>query len=419
MKPFRAVIFWLHLGAGIAAGLVILVMSATGAILAFKPQIVNRIDRSVRFVAPAATPRLAASQLVAAARSVNPEGSPASLTLDRDPSAAAAVGFGRESTVYVNPYSGQALGAGSQAVQRFFRVVENWHRWLAIEGENRAFARSITGLSNLLFLGLAISGLFLWWPHTWLPQHARAILLFRRTRTGRARDFNWHNVIGFWCAPFIIIMTVTGVVMSYPWANRALYTLAGSPVPAGRGGPGPGPQAERAARRPQGDAAARAGEGSVRGERGDRQRGEARPPAPSFEQVDALLARVDQQMPEWRTLTMRLPDGGRGPVSVTLTDARSWNAFARSQLSLDAATGNVVSWVPYETVSRGQRWRTWVRFGHTGELGGVVGQTLAGAGSLGGVLLVWTGLSLAVRRLAAWIGRRRQPAIASLQRKTA
>ena len=99
---------------------------------------------------------------------------------------------------------------------------------------------------------------------------------------------------------------------------------------------------------------------------------------------------------------MRLPERRNAPVSITMTDSRSWNAFARSQLSLDAASGDVVRWEPYDGTTRGQKWRGWVRFGHTGELGGVIGQTLAGVASSGGVVLVWTGLALALRRLVGW-----------------
>ena len=99
---------------------------------------------------------------------------------------------------------------------------------------------------------------------------------------------------------------------------------------------------------------------------------------------------------------MRLPDRPRAPVSFTMNDARHWNTFARSQLTLDAATGDIVRWEPYAGQSRGQKWRGWVRFGHTGELGGIVGQALAGIASLGGVVLVWTGLALAFRRLVGW-----------------
>ena len=372
LKAVRIVVFWLHLAFGVAAGLVILVMSATGAVLAFKPQILNRIDRSVRFVEPRSLPRLSPSQLLAAARSSRPDIQPASLVLDRDPSSSVALSLGREGTLYVNPYTGAVLGEGSATAQRFFRSVEDWHRWLSVSGDNRAAARWATGAANLAFLVLAISGLFIWWPHKWLPQHMKAILLFRRTSTGRARDFNWHNVIGFWCAPVLIVLTATGAVMSYPWANRALYQMAGSPLPAARG-----PQGQRG---PQGS---------------------QDPWGPRVD-ADRLWARAEQLLPTWQTVTMRLPERPRAPVSFTMNDARHWNAFARSQLALDAATGDIVRWEPYAEQSRGQKWRGWVRFGHTGELGGIAGQTLAGIACLGGAVLVWTGLALAFRRLLGW-----------------
>ena len=61
-----------------------------------------------------------------------------------------------------------------------------------------------------------------------------------------------------------------------------------------------------------------------------------------------------------------------------------------------------MQWQPYENNSLGQKVRGWLRFAHTGELGGLVGQVVAGAGCLGGVFLVYTGLSLALRRLLNW-----------------
>ena len=48
-----------------------------------------------------------------------------------------------------------------------------------------------------------------------------------------------------------------------------------------------------------------------------------------------------------------------------------------------------------------------MRFAHTGEVLGLAGQTVAGVVSAGGVVLVWTGIALALRRFLAWIKRRR------------
>jgi uncharacterized iron-regulated membrane protein len=52
----------------------------------------------------------------------------------------------------------------------------------------------------------------------------------------------------------------------------------------------------------------------------------------------------------------------------------------------------------------------WFRFLHTGEAGGWPGQTLAGLASAGAAVLVYTGLSLALRRLFGWRARQRAPA---------
>jgi PepSY-associated TM region len=51
--------------------------------------------------------------------------------------------------------------------------------------------------------------------------------------------------------------------------------------------------------------------------------------------------------------------------------------------------------------SLGQRLRAFVRFGHTGEYGGWAGQAIAAIASLSACLLVYTGLSLSIRGLAA------------------
>ncbi len=53
--------------------------------------------------------------------------------------------------------------------------------------------------------------------------------------------------------------------------------------------------------------------------------------------------------------------------------------------------------------------RGWLRFAHTGELGGLTGQIIAGIGCLGGVFLVYTGFALAVRRLVNWSIWKRSP----------
>jgi uncharacterized iron-regulated membrane protein len=375
LKLGRSILFWTHLTAGVLASVVILVMSFTGVVLALKPQIQGWIERDVRYVTPQASPRLSAHQLLMAVKDAKPDASPASLALARDPALAATVNLGREGNVYVNPYTGAILGTGSARTTEFFQTMTSWHRYLGATGEYRATGRSATGISNLAFLVLAITGLYIWWPGEFTLRRLKPIVWFRRTSTGRARDFNWHNTIGFWCAIPIVIMTISGAVISYSWASNLVYRLTGSPVPSARG----------------------SGPGGTRGPEGNQQ-GAAIIPA----DLDRVWARAEQQVPTWSLLAMRLPNRTGGAVAFTVTDGANWNAFARSTLTLDSSSGGVLEWQPYEGNTLGQKMRGWLRFAHTGELGGLTGQLVAGLGCLGGVFLMYTGLSLACRRLWNW-----------------
>jgi uncharacterized iron-regulated membrane protein len=90
-----------------------------------------------------------------------------------------------------------------------------------------------------------------------------------------------------------------------------------------------------------------------------------------------------------------------------MSDRAYWNSFARSTLTLDGTSGADLRWEPYVASSAGQKLRGWIRFAHTGELGGVAGEAVASVASAGGAFLVYTGVSLALRRLSAWRVRRR------------
>jgi uncharacterized iron-regulated membrane protein len=240
MNPrIRSVLFWLHLAAGLAAGLVIFVMCVTGTLLMYERQIVEWADRGFRPEAPpAGAAALPVETLLARVRAADPASPlPSGVTRQADPAAPALVNLGRERSLYVDPYTGKILGEASPRVRAFFRAVTDWHRWLAAKGESRDRGRAATGASNLAFLFLVLSGIFLWLPRRWNRPQLRLRTWFRRGVSAKARDFNWHHVIGLWSWLPLVLIVATGVVMSYPWANALLFRLAGD-TPPRQGGPG-------------------------------------------------------------------------------------------------------------------------------------------------------------------------------------
>jgi uncharacterized iron-regulated membrane protein len=385
MKPdfnmsFRTVLFWMHLAAGATAGLVVFVMSLTGVLLTYERQLTEWADATPRVAPPAdADPPLgleAIAESACAARGAWPD----AITVRAEPSAPVALAFGRD-TLFVDPYSGAVLGEGSKRARSFFRTITDWHRWLGQSGEGRPLARAVTGAANLVFLFIVLSGIYLWWPKSFGLRHLGPVTVFQKGLAGKARDFNWHNVFGFWSALPLAFVVASGVVMSYPWANDLVYRLAGSEPPrrgAGRGRPAP-----------------------VEG------RAEGAKPEVSLAGLDRAWTTAQGQMEAWRTATLRLPSAPDAPFSWSLdssTGAR--RPSTRAQVVLSRQTGEVVRLEPYASQPRGQKARGWLRFLHTGEAFGIVGQTIAGLASAGAVMLVWTGFSLALRRFAAFRRRR-------------
>ena len=253
-----------------------------------------------------------------------------------------------------------------------------WHRYLALEGASRATGKMITGAANLGFLFLVVSGLYLWFPRVWTWLQFKNVLWFRRGLAPKARHFNWHNAIGFWSAVPLAIVVAGALPISYPWASNLVYRLAGDSPAAGSGRTGASASNRR--------------------------------PPYSTRRCRRLVARRHAAVPAWRTITDAPGDVEKAPIVITVDDGYAGQPQKRRTLTFDRATAAIAKDEAFESLSAGRRARSWLRFAHTGEFYGLTGQTIAGLASVGGAFLVYTGLSLAFRRLASWIRRRRAPA---------
>ena len=394
----RSLIFWPHLVVGLTCGLVILLMSATGVLLTYERQMIAWSDSDYRSAPPATgAARLPIDRLIEEFERARPGTSPASIAIGHEPDAP-VVFTGGQQPVYADAYSGAVLGDGAWLMRRVMSDLRSWHRWFGAEGEGRAVARAITGWANLLFAFLALSGLYLWFPRKWARANVKAVLAFNWSARGKARDFNWHNVIGFWTLVPLVIVVVSAVPISFPWANALVYQAVGEVAPAGRGG-GAGGRAARGAdaRRPEAPVPGAGEDGS-----GSAVTGAAESPR----DLDALMARAQRHVDGWRTISLRLPASPDAPVVFAIDRGDGGQPHLRSTLTLNQTTGEVISDEVFSSQTPGRRSRSVMRFAHTGEVLGIAGQTVAGLVSLGGTVMVWTGFALAWRRFRAWSTRR-------------
>jgi uncharacterized iron-regulated membrane protein len=419
VKLFRKILFWSHLAAGLIAGLFIGIMCFTGTILAFEHEIAEWAERDARRVAvPAETTRLSIADLQRKLREAQPEFRSTGITLLNDPAAAVTFTAGRDGAVFANPYTGEVKQPASTKVHDFLHVMVDWHRFLGREGEQRPLGKFINGICNLAFFALAVTGLYLWMPRTWSWRGVKAIALFNFKFSGLARDFNWHNVIGLWSAPILIVLTLTAVPISFRWGGDLIYKLTGEEPPA-RPAPGQtGPAALDATpafeiKRPSPD---------------------ARPLG-----QDTLLATVQQDFPRWEQIILRngvvqrgarpaaanagaasqpreasattapiqnsdtrieTPSGRAAPqpVTIVIRESDSWPRTATTTLTINPFTGEVLKREGYADFTAARQIRSWTRYLHTGQALGWPGQLVAGLACLGGCFLVYTGFALSFRR---------------------
>jgi uncharacterized iron-regulated membrane protein len=328
-------------------------------------------------------------------RAAHPDARPTSIVVQNDPAAAVAFSSGRTGGFYVNPYSGGVRQPESPAMGRFMQTMVEWHRYLGFTGEvSRPRGKWINGACNLAFCVLAVTGLYLWMPRAWTWKALRPVVWFRQNSSSKARDFNWHNTIGFWCAPVLIVLTLTAVPISFQWGGQLINRLTGTPP-----------------------SAPSAGRGSVSAI--------AIPaPVPGTQPLsqDALFAIAQKEIPSWQTITLRsavggspggreAATGGAGAtrpasaqaVSFTIRESGTWPRTANTTLALNPFSGDVVRRTGYADLPAAQQVRSWTRFLHTGEALGAAGQFVAGLACLGGLFLVYTGFALSWRR---FFGRR-------------
>ncbi len=427
MKTFRKIFFWAHLTAGLIAGLSILIMCFTGTVVAFQDEIVAWSERDARAVTPAGAARLPIADLQRKLREAQPEFRAATVTLQNDPKAAIAFSAGREGGYYVNPYTGDIRQPASTQARDLMELMLQWHRFLGRGGDQRAIGKAINGACNIAFCFLALSGLYLWMPRTWSWRGVKAIAFFNWKFSGKARDFNWHNVIGLWSAPVLIVLTLTAIPISYRWGSNLVYQLVGEEPPQQQG-PGAAPATPTfEIKRPSPD---------------------ARPLA-----YDAIVAQVQEKFPRWEQITLRSGNAQRGrqspgaaqaggtnarppgqaearpegaprqregaasggeargegrregggprtpqPLTVTIREPGAWPRTATTTLTLNPFTGEELKREGFGNFSAGRQLRTWTRFLHTGQALGWGGQFIAGLACLGGCFLVYTGFALSWRR---------------------
>ena len=77
--------------------------------------------------------------------------------------------------------------------------------------------------SLIIFIALILSGLYLWLPKK-LKSRAlkQRLILSSKYKNKSARNYQWHNVFGFYMAPVLFILAFTAIFFSFKWPGQTL-----------------------------------------------------------------------------------------------------------------------------------------------------------------------------------------------------
>jgi uncharacterized iron-regulated membrane protein len=368
----RKAFFWSHLIVGLLASIVVFVLCLTGALLTFERQSIDWADRSaLALPPPGVTERLPADALVASAAKVE-SARPTSVRYANDPRMPVRIGFANNSNVCVNAYTGAILGRGPTALRAFYAFARRAHVALALPSGLERSGPPIVGACNLAFVFLLLTGPVIWWPRKWKWSALRNSIAIRLDVRGKQRDWNWHNAFGFWALIPLWLMAASGIVLSYRWANLGMREFASKhgagPVPLVKIAPPKAPE-----------------------------------PKPGWPDI---LASVERAIPGWRSIQIPWSDNKQPQVTIAVNEGYDGEPHKRIAVTVDRASAAVTQVQRWENHEAADRARAIVRSSHSGELGGLPGQALAGLGCLAGVMLVYTGLALSWRR---FFGRKADP----------
>ncbi|MAC79966.1 MAG: hypothetical protein CML66_18095 [Rhodobacteraceae bacterium] len=358
----RRLFFWTHFSIGLVAALFIFVMSVTGVLLAFEKQITTWA-RNAAIEAPEGATPMDADALIALAQA-NGAGPGARLVLPSDPGDAVELAKSRRDVTWLNPYDGSVVQ--DPAITAVFHRIEVVHRWFAVTGGRTEVGALLMDGANAIFALILVSGVVLWWPKRWSWPQVRQRIFFRKAvPTAQARNFNWHHVFGFWALLPLAAIVLSAVMMSYGAISGPIYAVLGASEATSKTLPEAG--------------------------------GEALP-------LGTLVADTVADAGRWKTVTVTLPEETDDRVNMVIDRGNGIAPAAQQVLSV-ARDGSGA-----EVVDASSNPRFVVRFLHTGELYGLIGQAVAALASLAAAFLVYTGVTLGIGRLRRMLRPARRPA---------
>ena len=236
-KTIRRVHLWL----GLASGFVVLILGLTGCIYVFVDEIRSIVYHQRLFTEKYDTPAIPLDHLLAIAElELGNKDIVDFVELHGDKTRTIVFGtytetelnhwhyFDRVSDyrkVYIDPYSGNVL-KNENTEYEFFNLMLNIH-WSLLLADR--IGQNVVGVATLVFIIMLITGMVLWWPRNRKALKQRVWFRWKRASTWKRKNYDLHNILGFYVSSLAFIIAITGLMWAYQWINHGIIYLADIP----------------------------------------------------------------------------------------------------------------------------------------------------------------------------------------------
>lgn len=214
---FKKIIGFIHLWLGLSSGLLVLFLGLTGCMLVFQREI-ETVTNPFQYVKEKSGTPMLPSALKPIAEKQLPGKHPHSI-LYQEGKAAQAIFYGDDyyDIVYMNPYTGAVLKTKNMNHDFFrFLIGGHYNLWLPVN-----IGQPIVATATLVFLVMTITGIILWWPRNKAARKQR--FKIKWNVRWRRKNYDLHNVLGFYMSWISVFIAITGLVMGFQWFAKSFY----------------------------------------------------------------------------------------------------------------------------------------------------------------------------------------------------
>jgi len=211
---------------GLTTGLIVFIVAITGCCWAFKDEIDSLYD-DYKKVHVQNDPILTPTEARIKGKSVFPNNTVHGTVFGKADDTIEVIFYDAEpefyQSVFLNPYSGDVIQVDNH-LSGFFAFILKGHMRLWLP---KKVGEQVVSAAILLFIVMIVSGFILWIPKKRKNLKKRLRFDWKSTTSWKRKNFDLHSIIGFYICFLALILSFTGLVLSYNWLKYVVYKSTG------------------------------------------------------------------------------------------------------------------------------------------------------------------------------------------------